>query len=204
MARRYRMSARAAGVDSTRAKIVEAAVRVHGRQGIATSSWEDIAQEAGVALATVYRHFPSPDALLPECARTVFQGARLPTLRQASEEFAGLETPKERLEKLVRESCRCYEQAEEWLNVAYREAHLLPALAEEIGILRDSLDTLVRAALRGSGAHSGRVQAVGALVDFPFWKSLIDRGIAPAAACGAVTRLAAGYLQTEEEESSLG
>jgi AcrR family transcriptional regulator len=191
------MSARAATVDSTRAKIVEAAVRVHARQGIATSSWDDIAREAGVALATVYRHFPSPDSLLPECARAVFQGARLPTLRQASEEFAGLQSPTERLEKLVRESCRCYEQAEEWLNVAFREAHLVPALAEEIGVFRRSLDTLVRAALGESASQAGATQGVSAIVDFPFWKSLIDRGVPPSNACRTVTRLAASYLEAE-------
>lgn len=189
------MSARAATVDSTRAKIVEAAVRVHARQGIATSSWEDIAREAGVALATVYRHFPSPDSLLPECARAVFQGARLPTLREASEEFAGLDTPTERLEKLVRESCRCYEQAEEWLNVAFREAHLVPALAEEIGIFRRSLDTLVRAAVGEKASQA--TQGVSAIIDFPFWKALIDRGVPPSDACRTVTRLAATYLQEE-------
>lgn len=198
------MSTRAATVDSTRAKIVEAAVRVHARQGIATSSWEDIAREAGVALATVYRHFPSPDSLLPECARAVFQGARLPTLRQASEEFAGIDSPTERLEKLVRESCRCYEQAEEWLNVAFREAHLVPALAAEISILRSSLDTLVRAALGESASESGATQGVSAIVDFPFWKSLIDRGVQPSDACRTVTRLAASHLQTEDVDPSQG
>jgi AcrR family transcriptional regulator len=200
MARKYRMSARAATVDSTRAKIVEAAVRVHARQGIATSSWEDIAREAGVALATVYRHFPSPDSLLPECARAVFQGARLPTLRQASEEFAGIDTPIERLEKLVRESCRCYEQAEEWLNVAFREAHLVPALAEEIDVFRRSLDTLVRAALGQEASQAP--QAVSAIIDFPFWKSLIDRGVPPSDACRTVIRLAASYLETEDSPRS--
>ena len=198
------MSARAATVDSTRAKIVEAAVRVHARQGIATSSWEDIAREAGVALATVYRHFPSPDSLLPECARAVFQGARLPTLRQASEEFAGIDTPTERLEKLVRESCRCYEQAEEWLNVAFREAHLVPALAEEIRVFRRSLDTLVRAALGESASGPEATQGVSAIVDFPFWKSLIDRGVSPSDACGTVTRLAASYLQTHRRDTGPG
>jgi AcrR family transcriptional regulator len=192
------MSNRAATVDSTRAKIVEAAVRVHARQGIATSSWEDIAREAGVALATVYRHFPSPDSLLPECARTAFQGARLPTLRQASEEFAGLETAPERLNKLVRESCRCYEQAEEWLNVAYREAHLVPALAEEIGVLHSSLDTLVQAALGENAERPGATQGVSAIIDFPFWKSLIDRGMPASDACRTVTRLAMSYLQAED------
>lgn len=198
------MSARAAAVDRTRARIIDAAVAVHARGGIAASSWEDIAREAGVAPATVYRHFPSLDDLVPACARAVFQGARLPTLRKAAEEFAGLDTPRQRLAKLVRESCRCYEQAEEWLDVAYREAHIVPALRAEIEVLRRSLETLVRAALLGTLAGPREHRVVSALIDFPFWRSLLDRGLPRKAACAALGDLTTGYLWPGDAPSARG
>lgn len=44
--------------DDVRSRILEAAVVCLGRYGIAKTTVDDAAREAGVARATVYRHFP--------------------------------------------------------------------------------------------------------------------------------------------------
>ncbi|HEX2178420.1 MAG TPA: helix-turn-helix domain-containing protein [Actinomycetota bacterium] len=70
--RRYQMQARSQAMAETRARIVRAATELHTERGNLATSWEEIAERAGVAPATVYRHFPSLVELIPACARSVF------------------------------------------------------------------------------------------------------------------------------------
>src|SRR6266511_4195895 len=44
---------------------------LHAERGILATTWEDIARRADVAVATVYRYFPSLDALVPACGEEV-------------------------------------------------------------------------------------------------------------------------------------
>ena len=67
------MSKRAAAAARTRARIVEATRELHGEQGIAATSWDDIAARAGVGVGTVYRHFPSKAELFAEVFRRASQ-----------------------------------------------------------------------------------------------------------------------------------
>ena len=105
------MMQRAAGVDKTRDRIIRAAVAIQAKQGIAETSWPSIGAGAHVSTATVYRHFPSLDSMIPACAQATFAaGARLPTATEIGKLFAGLSSKRERLQTLVVESCRCYER----------------------------------------------------------------------------------------------
>src|SRR5687768_1290265 len=126
--RRYRMNARAEATAATRTQIVEAAKALHAEVGVRATSWEQIAERAGVALATVYRHFPTLAALVPACARSVFDVIRPPTLEEASIKFAALDYPHERLALLVRRSVNCYVLGQGWLQAAYRERDFVPEL----------------------------------------------------------------------------
>src|SRR5438309_6819492 len=77
--RRYRMARRAELISGTRERIIDAAVRLHGRQGITQTSWAEIGVASRVSTATVYRHFPTLEDLVPACAQAAFAaGARLP------------------------------------------------------------------------------------------------------------------------------
>src|SRR4051795_8712199 len=71
--RKYDMGKRAAAAAETRRRIVEATHQLHKQQGIAATSWEDIAERAGVGVGTVYRHFPTPDDLLPLCGAVAME-----------------------------------------------------------------------------------------------------------------------------------
>ena len=64
-ARTYRSDLRALQVDETRARILDAALRVIAR-GLATLSIPAVAREAGVSVPTVYRHFGTKADLLAE------------------------------------------------------------------------------------------------------------------------------------------
>lgn len=57
--------------SSTRVRIVDGALRCLGRQGVQRTTLDQIAQEAGVSRATVYRTFPGgKDAVLAAVAET--------------------------------------------------------------------------------------------------------------------------------------
>ena len=174
--RRYRMVQRAAGVDKTRDQIIRAAVAIQAKQGIAETSWASIGAGAHVSTATVYRHFPSLDSLIPACAQATFAaGARLPTAVEIGKLFAGLSSTRERLQTLVVESCRCYERGEGWLDACRREARNLPALAAAVRTQDRALEVLIAAAT-GPRLTGARAAVVKTLIDFPFWKSLVDAG----------------------------
>jgi AcrR family transcriptional regulator len=174
--RRYRMSARAGAIGVTRRRIVEAAKLLHAGKGVVTTSWEDIAAGAGLSTATVYRHFPGLTELIPACAQSVFDLIKPPTAGEAAVRFSALRSPADRLEHLVRESCRCYREGEGWLHAAHRERDFVPSLDQALTVIEDSLDILVSAAIGESVSRADHSELV-VLCDFPFWKSLIDSGL---------------------------
>src|SRR2546430_6287363 len=177
--RRYRMVQRAAGVDKTRDQIIRAAVAIQAKQGIAETSWASIGAGAHVSTATVYRHFPSLDSMIPACAQATFAaGARLPTATEIGKLFAGLSSTRERIQALVVESCRCYERGEGWLDACRREARHLPALAAAARTQDRALEGPVSAAA-GPRLTGARAAVIKTLIDFPFWKSLVEAGTPP-------------------------
>jgi AcrR family transcriptional regulator len=62
--RTYRMTARAAAVEQTRAKVLDAVIALHAERLSADISLADVAGRAGVSVQTVLRHFSSREGLL--------------------------------------------------------------------------------------------------------------------------------------------
>ena len=193
--RRYRMAARAAGVVETRERILHSAMALHAEKGLLGTNWEEIAAGAGVAPATVYRHFPSLGELIPACVKAIFDMVKPPTIDQAGEIFADLDSPTARLERLIRESCLCYQRGAGWLYAARCEAHLIPAMAEAVRLMDSSLAVLIRAALGRARVSKQTELILRTLIDFPFWKSLIDAGMSITQAEGAMIQLVGDQLK---------
>jgi len=186
--RRYQMDARASAKAETRAAIVQAAMQLHTQRGVMATNWADIADAAGVSMATVYRHFPSTKELIPACAQTVFAIIQPPTVEEATTIYANLTTPADRLERLVRNSCHCYAAGEGWLHAAQRERDFIPGLDDALRIIEDTLEVLIRAAV-GKSVPKGPAAEIFVMCDFPFWKSLVDRGLGHRQAETTVVRL---------------
>ena len=184
------MGARATTVAATRARIVEAAMELHAARGVIATTWDEIAARAGVSPATMYRHFPSLAELVPACARTVFDIIQPPTVEEASEQFASLDTATARLAALVSRSCHCYSGGEGWLHAAHRERDFVPALDEALLVIETTLDTLIVAAA-GRRLPATDRNTLFVLCNFPFWKSLRDRGLGQRRAEEVVTRFVA-------------
>src|SRR5687767_12293600 len=135
--RRYEMGARASAVAATQSRIIDAAKELHATRGVQATRWEEIAEAAGVSVATMYRHFPSLKELVPACARSVFDLIRPLTLEEASAKFATISDPGERLALLVKRNVYCYGLGEGWLHAAYRERDFIPELDAAIRIIED-------------------------------------------------------------------
>ena len=63
------VSKRSQQKEATRLKLIEAGARVFAAKGVEGARIGDIAREAGVAMGTLYTHFPDKDALFTEVMR---------------------------------------------------------------------------------------------------------------------------------------
>src|SRR3954452_6868814 len=66
--RPYKMKRRAELEAQTKQRITESAVELHGTLGPARTSMKDVAEHAGVARSTVYRHLVDEEALFGACS----------------------------------------------------------------------------------------------------------------------------------------
>ena len=188
------MGARADAAAHTRRRIVDTAMAVQAEEG-AAASWDAIALRAGVSTATVYRHFRSLDELVPACMETIWDREQLdPSPAAARRVFEGLDRPSERFERLVRASCHCYAKAPGWLAVVRAERAAHPALQRAIARQQTAVRRLVDAALGAAQANTSLKRTLRALVDLPFWQSLVDTGMAPGAATDVVVRMVRAEL----------
>ena len=174
--RKYSMGKRRVAVEETRQRILEATLALHSEKGIFGTSWQDIAQRADVSVATVYKHFPSLDELVPACGELMYAITRPPSLEDAPEIFAGAHSLEERLERLISELFDFYERGARYIETDFQERQL-PMVQEWEAQMRATITGLVREALLPVGPDEGTVQVVSALLDFSTFKSFLDRDI---------------------------
>jgi AcrR family transcriptional regulator len=193
--RNYDMSKRAAAVAATRRRIVDATRALHTEQGIAATSWDQIAARAGVGVGTVYRHFPTLDELVPACGEISMEIVALPTASDAAALFTGMADPAARIARLVQEVFAIYERGAPELRVVRREPEAHPSVAELDETLEATLSALVASALPGASARDRAVTR--AMIDLDTWQAMRTAGLDAGAATAAVsemlaTRISAG------------
>ena len=188
------MHRRAAAAEETRRRIVDATRALHSTQGIAATSYDDIAERAGVGVGTVYRHFPSLDELIPACGRVVMDDLALPSASAAHALFADVPTPQARIERLVGEAFAIYERGAAELTAVRREPGAHPSVARTAAELESSLAALVDTALEPLEVADADRRVVRAMIDLGTWQALRDQGISFAGAVDAVRRLLGARL----------
>jgi AcrR family transcriptional regulator len=192
--RKYDMTRRASAAAQTRRRIIDATRELHGEQGIAATSWDDIAARAGVGVGTVYRHFPSLDELIPACGEISMQAIALPDPQGVPSLFDGVDAAADRIERLVREAFAIYERGAPQLRAIRNEPDVHPSVAEAGEELEASLTALVDAAVEPSGITPADRAVVRAMVDLGTWQALRDQGLGPAEAVDAVSRMLAARM----------
>jgi AcrR family transcriptional regulator len=184
--RKYDMTRRASAVAQTRRRIVEATRELHGEQGIAATSWDDIAARAGVGVGTVYRHFPSLDELVPACGEVSLEVMALPE----PSVFEGVDAPAQRVELLVREAFAVYERGAPQLRAIRNEPGVHPTVAEAGEQVEAALTGLIEAA----GISPEDRAVVRAMIDLGTWQALRDQGLGPVEAADAMSRMLTARL----------
>lgn len=190
MPRRYDMSKRAIARGQTRRRIVEATARLHGEKGVFGTSWQDIAKEADVSVATVYAHFPSLDDLLPACGALVMERVRPPSPESAAEVIGDAQTLEERFERVAHELFSFYERGGPHIDVDVRERQI-PGMREWETYLLDMVTAFVREAVVHERADARTVRLASAFFDLPTFKALRERGVATKTAAKTVAGVAA-------------
>jgi AcrR family transcriptional regulator len=188
--RPYRMTRRAELEEQTRRRITESTVALHEELGPARTSISAIAERAGVRRSTVYRHFPTEEALFAACSAH-YRGANQPPDVKA---WAAILDPAERTELALSELYAFYARTEQmYANLLRDEPHhpiVHRLLRDFYGYLGGIEDELMRGrGLRGHSARRTRA-AVGHAVAFPTWLSLTrEQGLTDADAASLMCSL---------------
>ncbi len=130
--RAYNSKRRTASALKTRQEIIDAALKLHA-QGVSTLA--AIAQEAGVSLPTVQKHFPTRDDLFRAC--TSYSKSVLPPPPLAA--LAAIGDPAERLYETVHAVYAFHEVLLGFIWTAYSLERESPVLAEVLAEI-DQLD----------------------------------------------------------------
>lgn len=168
---------------------------LHTSQGILATSWEEIAQRADVAPATVYRHFPTLDELLPACGELSMRQLAVPSDEEIAKRLRGAGSRGERLRRMVDELFALYERGGDVLRAVRRERALLSPLQEAYEEIEERLDALTAVALEPFELGEREIAVVRALTDYDAWAALGERGITGRDAVDVVAGLLDGWLR---------
>jgi AcrR family transcriptional regulator len=171
--RPYRLQARAAAMDRTRARITKAAIDLHGSVGPAATTMTAVAANAGVTRATLYRHFPNEDALFAACSAEWLAANPRPDMAA----WAAIADPGERLRAALRQ-LYAYNRATEQMRAnLLRDIEVVPGqIAAAISALPTAMRDVLEVGWPADGIHLRRA-ALGHAVAFETWRSLVREGL---------------------------
>ena len=169
---------------------MDATIELHTEQGIAGTSWRDIAERADVAVATVYNHFPSLDELVPACGEQLMERLHPPSPADAADVIGDATTVEDRFGRVGVELYSFYERGGAHLDLFPGEREL-PAMQEWESYQRATVEAFVRAALRGHRPSAATVRLICAFYDLTTFRSLQARGFGREG-CGVERRARGG------------
>jgi len=200
--RPYRMRRRAELEELTRRRITESAVELHEELGPARTSIAAIAERAGVRRSTVYRHFPTEDALFDACS-SHWRAANPPPDPAA---WATIEDPAERTSSALRDLYAFYGRTQAMYSSLLRDEPLVPPVHRRLRDFYRYLDTIEDAlmagrGLRGRAARRARA-AIGHALAFSTWRSLThEQGLGETDAVGLMCMLVESAARTVDKRS---
>lgn len=171
------MRKRADSREETRERIVRATMQAHDEKGIGPTTMSEIAERAGVGLATVLRHFPTYGELVQVCGMHVWQELQPPTPDAAAAAFAGLDDREARLARLVAELDSFYARGAYRLRLAALDRGRMPEVTAFFGAIEAGVAAFVAEALRPEALSAQDVALATAIMSFPVWSALEQTGV---------------------------
>lgn len=172
--RPYTMRARQDTVEDTRLAITEATMRLHERVGPRATTVSAVAEEANVTRLTVYRHFPSDEALVVACS------AHWRELhpRPDPAAWAQIRDPVLRLRTALTETYQWAVTASPMMTMIHRDVDVMPSFVGEYLIADEKHRVAVLAVgYRARGRTAQRLRAVLAhALRLSTWQSLCIDG----------------------------
>lgn len=185
MARKYTLKRRAEGQAETRARIVEAAVVLHGSVGPAQTTVSMVAEKAGVQRHTLYAHFPDERSLLMACSGHHLEVSPPPDPAP----WSAVADPRERLRVGLGEIYGWFERNAGLIACVLADAEH-HALVREVSHLRFGPHFEGWGAALSQGADGAMLRLA---LSFHSWRTLTrDAGLDSAAAAVAMAATVAG------------
>ena len=178
-----------------RDRIVNAARRLHLRNGVLATSWPEIAELAEVPVDAVSEHFPAVEDLVPACGGLSWRLLRFPPPEAAAQLF-GDDELEDRLRTLVALIFDVYKRAGPSLELLRREGPSLPVLARA----RDTLDAALDALIVAAAGDQRAVPLTRELAGLSVWRALRDAGVEGDAAVDVVAGALTAALQPARVE----
>lgn len=173
----YTQRRRAERQEETRRRIIQATVDLHTTLGPARTSILAIAERAGVERPTVYRHFPTTEALFTACSSHNWTQNPRPD----PEPWLTIKDPEARLRKALSEIYRYYSSNETALWSVLRDLEDEPELrrfgARAVQYRERVIDVLASAWPAAKAPKHSRA-VLGYAIDFFAWRSLRRQGLA--------------------------
>jgi AcrR family transcriptional regulator len=188
--RPYRKKRRAELEESTRRRITESAVELHGTLGPSRTSLSAVAEHAGVRRSTLYRHFPDEAALFAACSAHWRASNPPPDLGR----WAGVNDPDKRLGVALQELYAHYRRTERMMNNLLRDEDTMPTVKRTFGGFRNYItaaqETLMTGRRTRGAARQRVLAATGHALAFTTWRSLVrEQGLDDPQAADLMCRL---------------
>lgn len=196
MPRSYNLGRREAPKADTRARIIEAALEVYRRRGLAGASNLAVAQAADVAPATVRNHFPGPEDL----ARAVFAAMLAELDVPTPAIFDRVDGLRARVERLAGELAAFYERSQPMWRMYEREPELIRVWGGGVERYYADIEQLMRVALGELGNDERSVAVVASVIGPPTFFALESRGLTFDAAVALSLELALPWLEQRRDQ----
>jgi AcrR family transcriptional regulator len=176
MTRKYQLRRRAERQEETHRRIVDAAVELHSTLGPAHTTDLAVAERAGVARRTLYRHFPDEVSLFRACTRHGLEKWPPPD----PEGWRQIGDPQRRLGIALRELYAYYRIAGAGLAVMWRDAPLLHPEVLALPSRGHVLSVMPSALMEGWRVRGRRrnvlATALAHATAVTTWQSLVQQG----------------------------
>jgi AcrR family transcriptional regulator len=161
--------------DPVTDRILDAAYDLHNQKGILETTWQDIAESAGVSVAEVDARFATVEDLVPACGGLSLSRVQLPPPEHAGELFEGQDRD-ERRRTLVSTLFGMYDRGAADFRLMRRESERLSIVAHARAAAEEARDALIAVALAPDD-DAGSVALVRSFTDLGMWEGFRAGGV---------------------------